>query len=134
MPPQLNGIDHIHVYVPNRSEAARWYENVLGFREMDSLKIWSESTSGPLAIEDSSGKVHLALFQREDGNPSSAIAFGASGEELLRWKEYLQEQDLQIRWADHQVAWSLYFKDPYGNSHEITTYDYQYVADAVSSG
>ncbi|RLQ20699.1 hypothetical protein DWB85_16345 [Seongchinamella sediminis] len=32
MTPQFTGIDHVHLYVPRRDEAADWYMQVLDFR------------------------------------------------------------------------------------------------------
>lgn len=132
MAPKLEGIDHIHVYVPNREEAAEWYKNVLGFTIVPSLTFWADNDKGPLTIEGPGGAIHLALFQSEDFTPSTAIAFGAGGREFLEWKVYLEERNLVSRCTDHKVAWSLYFNDPYGNSHEITTFQYDYVSRRLS--
>ncbi len=131
MPPKLNGIDHIHVYVPNREDAAEWYKDILGFTIVESLTFWAENDQGPLTIEDPTGKIHLALFQQHEFTPSTAIAFGADGKDFLEWKTYLEGLNLVDRLADHKASWSLYFRDPYGNSHEITTYQYDFVASQL---
>ncbi len=130
--PKLNGIDHIHLYVANKQRAADWYNAVLGFNVVESLKLWNKE-NGPLTIEDELGIIHLALFTRKEQQPSTAIAFKATGEEFLNWKKHLTEQKLTLRIANHQVAWSLYFKDPDNNMHEITTYDYQMVANQIEN-
>ncbi|MCK5426023.1 MAG: VOC family protein [Emcibacter sp.] len=132
MSPKLEGIDHIHVYVPSRAKAAKWYEDVLGFTIVEPFRFWSEDERGPLTIEDPSGKIHLALFRRENFTPATAIAFGTGGKEFLEWKSYLEEQNLVDRLSDHKAAWSLYFRDPYDNSYEITTYQYSYVANELT--
>lgn len=132
MPPKLEGIDHIHVYVPRRAEAAEWYEEVLGFTIVEAFRFWAENDQGPLTIEDPSGKIHLALFRRKDFTPTTAIAFGADGKEFLQWKAFLEEQNLVDRLSDHKSAWSLYFRDPYDNSYEITTYQHSYVASQLT--
>ena len=129
MIPQLTGIDHVHVYVDNWEEAEQWYGRVLGFKRMEKLMVWAVE-GGPLTLENAQGNVHLALFESEPRS-SSTIAFGASGEEFLAWKMHLESESLALRLADHQLSWSLYFCDPYGNSHEITTYDYPLVADQL---
>jgi len=129
MPPKLTGIDHIHLYVPNKQQAADWYIKTLGFRIVESLLSWN-TEQGPLTIEDQSGQIHLALFQREDYLPSTAIAFKATGKEFLEWKNYLQENQLLQRCADHTHSWSLYFLDPFRHYHEITTYDVDIVQRA----
>jgi len=127
MTPTLKGIDHIHVYVASWGEAEEWYGSVLGFERIDSLMSWAVP-GGPLTLGKSGSDIHLALFEREDRPNTSAIAFGASGEEFLAWKEHLESHGLELRVADHKLAWSLYFTDPYGNMHEITTYDIDHVS------
>ena len=128
MPPKLNGIDHIHLYVPNREDAAKWYKDILGFTSPAAYAFWAEDKQGPLVMTDSSGKIHLALFQRETPPASAAIAFGVDGKGFLEWKTYLEDHNLLDNFSDHTLSWSLYFNDPYGNGHEITTYQHDYVA------
>lgn len=131
MIPTLNGIDHIHLYVPNREEAAKWYEETLGFSIVDDYRFWAKDIRGPLTISDPSDRIHFALFQRENPALSSHVAFGATGAEFLKWKAYLEAQGILDRLSDHTTMWSLYFHDPFGNNHEITTGDYDLVANAV---
>lgn len=132
MMPKLSGIDHVHVYVENRERAAKWYEEVLGFTVVEALRFWA-TPGGPLTIEDAGGNVHLALFERDEHDGSSAIAFGASGEEFLEWKSRLEKHGLELRVADHTAAFSLYFNDPDDNTHEITTYDHEFVRSRLSN-
>ncbi len=128
MPPKLNGVDHIHVYVANWDEAEGWYGTVLGFKRVEALMSWAVK-GGPLTLENTERNVHLALFEREGHAGSSAIAFGASGKEFLAWKTYLEDKGLELRVTDHKLAYSLYFNDPDQNMHEITTYERDYVAE-----
>ena len=128
MPPKLNGFDHIHIDVLSRKKAAEWYKNILGFSIVESLVLWAEDDDGPLTIKDSSGRIHLALFKCKDNfKPSAAFAFSVDGKEFLKWRDYLKKQNISLRCSNHDIAWSIYFKDLYGNSHEITTYDYDKV-------
>ena len=130
MTPALNGIDHIHVYVKSWKEAEAWYEKVLGFRRTEKLMSWAVK-GGPLTLEDPSGNIHLALFERDDHEGSSAIAFGVGGEQFMTWKAYLEELGLELRVSDHTLAFSMDFNDPDANMHEITTYDHDYVAQRL---
>ncbi len=132
MTARLTGIDHIHVYVPDRAAAAAWFAQVLGFHIVESLRFWA-TAGGPLTIEDASGSIHLALFEKEHPTPSTAIAFGADSRNFLAWKRDLEQQGLLLRCSDHQVAWSLYFCDPNQNSYEITCYDYAAIAQALQA-
>lgn len=126
MVPKLNGIDHIHVYVSDWSSAERWYGEVLGFRRVAAYESWAVP-GGPLTIESADGSVHLALFEQEIPPGHSVIAFGASAEDFLAWKQHLEEQGLKLRISDHELAYSLYFSDPDDNLHEITTYEHDAV-------
>lgn len=130
MPPKLSGIDHVHVYVADRGKAAEWYRSVLGLEPVEALAAWA-TDSGPLTLADPGGEVHLALFE-SDNPPTSTIAFGADGEAFLSWKAHLEGHSLDLRLADHKLAWSLYFSDPFGNNHEITTWDYELVAKRLA--
>ena len=124
--PALAGIDHVHVYVDSHAEAERWYGDVLGFARIEEFAFWA-ADGGPLTLEDPGGRVHLALFERPGHPDTSAIAFGAGGDEFLAWKAHLERHGLTLRVSDHDLAYSLYFSDPWGNLHEITTYDHEHV-------
>ncbi|UCC14576.1 MAG: hypothetical protein JSW21_00990, partial [Gammaproteobacteria bacterium] len=66
--------------------------------------------------------------------PTSTIAFGVTGEEFLAWKKHLEKHSLRLRIADHALAWSMYFHDPFDNLHEITTYDHAHVREQLQQG
>lgn len=132
MTPALKGIDHIHVYVGDRAQAERWYSDVLGFARVEAFMVWAVE-GGPLTVANAQDTVHLALFERDGPANSSAIAFGASGEAFLAWREHLQAKGLELRLTDHKLAYSLYFRDPWNNLHEITTYDRDFVAQQLAA-
>lgn len=130
MTPRLNGIDHVHVYVRSWAEAEAWYRDVLGFEPLEEFRVWAVD-GGPLTLADASGKVHLALFE-SDREPASTVAFGANAKQFIAWKSHLEDRGLELRITDHQLAWSMYFSDPFGNLHEITTYEHATVAAALA--
>ena len=131
MTPALSGVDHLHVNVGNWKEAEAWYGSVLNFKRVDALMDWAVD-GGPLTVENAEGTIHLALFESDNPATTNVIAFGSSGGEFLKWKEHLEGKGLALRVTDHKLAYSLYFKDPWGNSHEITTYDRDYVATRLA--
>jgi catechol 2,3-dioxygenase len=132
MTPILNAVDHLHVNVGSWSEAEEWYLSVLGFKRIDALMGWAVE-NGPLTVENPEGTIHLALFESESPKTTDVIAFGATGEEFLNWKAHLEGHGLKLRVTDHKLAYSLYFSDPWQNSHEITTYERDYVVTKLAT-
>lgn len=134
MPPLVERIDHIHVFVSDRAAAERWYREVLGFQRVPELEFWA-ADGGPLTLQDTSGKVHLALFEKPAKPCRSTIALAASAQQFVEWQAHLQTQLGQALHAeDHQLAWSLYFADPDGNPYEITCYDHAALAARLDAG
>jgi catechol 2,3-dioxygenase-like lactoylglutathione lyase family enzyme len=128
MPPLLERIDHIHVFVTDRAAAERWYLDVLGFRRIAELAFWAPD-GGPLTLQDASGTVHLALFERPAQPCRSTIALAASAPEFIAWQTHLgQVLKRPVAAVDHQVSWSLYFADPDGNPYEITSHAHDALA------
>lgn len=128
--PTLTGIDHVHIYVPDRARAQLWFADVLGFTVEESLREWATPT-GPLTLRDASGEVHVAIFERQNASPSSALALRADSSNFLHWKQQLEGRGILDRCVDHDLAWSVYFRDPFGNTYEITTYEHQAVTEAL---
>ncbi|MEM7209778.1 MAG: VOC family protein [Pseudomonadota bacterium] len=126
--PELEKIDHVHVYAPNRLEAERWYKEVLDFSRVNALEKWFIE-GGPLTI--SNGGVHLALFQNKD-KKSTTIAFSVDSENYLAWKKKLTFHGVLFVENDHELSWSIYFSDPYENPFEITSYCYDEIAKIQS--
>ncbi|MGX5203428.1 VOC family protein [Aliikangiella sp. IMCC44632] len=62
---KFTGIDHFHLYVDDKQKAVKWYQQVLGFKVVDSLQFLLPN-AGPLTIADESKTIHLALFTRQD--------------------------------------------------------------------
>ena len=123
--PKLSGIDHCHLNVDNLLNAVKWYEHVLGFSVVTELAFWNESGQGPLTLEDASLTTRLALFEGE--GRSKGIAFLATGEQFIQWRNHLEGFNIKVVLADHGVTFSMYFKDESGNSHEITSHDYRFI-------
>ena len=129
MAPELDRVDHIHVFVDDRLAAEPWYARVLGLKRVASLERWA-GDGGPLTLGNAADTIHVALFERPaSAKCRSTIALGTSAEGLLAWQRRLAAElgKAPVR-VDHQVSWSIYFEDPDGNPFEITTYDYAALA------
>jgi catechol 2,3-dioxygenase-like lactoylglutathione lyase family enzyme len=134
---KVSQIDHVELFVPDRYEAARWYDRVLGLRILPEAEQWAVE-GGPLMISSDRGNTKLALFEGQpvDSPPQAAfrrVAFRVDAEgfaDFLRRLPELQLVDGQKKpvaassVVDHRQAYSIYFTDPYGHQLEVTTYDY----------
>ena len=121
--PALLGVDHVHVFVEDRSAAEHWYADVLGMTRTKALESWA-ADGGPLTLQDATGTIHIALFERPHQQTRSTIALRVSGREFQSWRAHLQSvPGLEVAQQDHEVSESLYFADPDGNPYEITSYE-----------
>jgi catechol-2,3-dioxygenase len=134
MTPELQRIDHIHVFVTDRVAAQAWYARVMGLQRIAELVFWSTG-GGPLTIGNAGGSVHVALFEGPSQRCRSTVAFGVAGAEFLAWRSHLEDVlERRIEPVDHQVSWSLYFADPDGNPFEITSNDHELVSTRLREG
>ena len=139
-------IDHVELFVPDRYEAAKWYERVLGLQIVPGFDAWATG-GGPLMIATDQGNTKLALFE---GQPTPSdetaafrrVAFAVTGDGFVEFLRRLSDVELHDargrRLAagavvDHRQAYSIYFVDPYGHLLEITTYDHSQVSDALKT-
>jgi catechol 2,3-dioxygenase-like lactoylglutathione lyase family enzyme len=138
-------LDHVELFVPNRYEAASWYQRVLGLEIVPEYREWADDPHGPLMISSDDGSTKLALFegQPQDSRPTAGfhlVAFRVDAEGFLAFLRQLGEAKLRddrdrlltagaVR--DHQKAYSVYFCDPYGHRLEVTTYDYERTREAL---
>ncbi len=145
---QVDQVDHVEVFVPDRYQAAAWYERVLGLKIVTDFEHWAEHPRGPLMISSDSGSTKLALFTgdpQEAGRPSAGwhlVAFRVDADGFAAFLEHINglglvdhngnnvSRDLVV---DHGQAYSIYFNDPYGHRLEITTYDYARVKAALNA-
>ena len=122
-------LDHVEMFVPNRHEAAGWYELVLGLEIVREYEFWAQDPQGPLMISSDRGSTKLALFQgpaesAPEGSGYRLVAFRVDGSGFIAFLtrlESLQLRDHRGRVVtmdsvvDHDKAYSVYFPDPYGH-------------------
>ena len=103
MTPELQRIDHVHVFVSDRVAAEAWYARVMGLRPIPELVFWS-ADGGPLTLGNASGSVHVALFEGAMQSCRSTLALGVGAVEFLAWRTHLQDAlGRRIDLVDHQV-------------------------------
>jgi len=144
-PFQVDGVDHVELFVRDWDEAAAWYERVLGLTPDRAYEEWSESGDGPLVLSTGERATKLALFERETATRGESVsphrvAFRTDADGFLALLDRLERLDLTDRdgaqvtpadAVDHRLSYSVYFTDPDGNRLEVTTPDRDAVAESL---
>ena len=135
---RMGRLDHVHIRVPDREAAARWYAEHLGFEPVERFGFWAKGfEGGPLQISADGGQTMLALFEASEGHPmipqktgvafsldagrtSSLFARSLPGEISGPSGQPLQIGDV----VDFDMCWAYNLTDPWGNQYELNCYDY----------
>lgn len=146
-PFRMGRLDHVHIRVPDRAEAARWYAEHLGFEPVERYDFWASGfEGGPLQISADGGRTMLALFETGEGHPmepqKTGVAFSVDADTFMSFARSLPcgidnpgggplvLTDL----LDFDMCWAFDLADPWGNQYEINCYDYDRVkADLVDA-
>ena len=136
-PFRMGRLDHVHIRVPDRAEAARWYAEHLGFEPVEEYAFWAEGfEGGPLQISADGGRTTLALFEASDGHPmvrqETGVAFCVDADAFMAFARSLPNgiptvggNPLQIDdLVDFDLCWAYELADPWGNRYECNTYEY----------
>lgn len=133
----MGSMDHVHLVVPDREAAARWYAERLGFEAVDEYAEWAAVDGGPLHISADGGKSGIALFQASSGHPAGklemGVAFRVDAETFIGFALGLAEigllqasgEPLEIGCiVDFDLCYAYNFEDPYGNQLELDCHDH----------
>jgi catechol 2,3-dioxygenase-like lactoylglutathione lyase family enzyme len=137
---RMGRLDHVHIRVPDRAEAAAWYGNHLGFEPVDAYAFWAKGfEGGPLQISADGGETTLALFEASDAHPmtpqTTGVAFSVDVEAFIAFARALpgeidgpagrplEADDI----VDFDLCWAFDLVDPWGNLYELNCYDYDRV-------
>ena len=122
---QLEGIDHIAMGVRDIERSAKWYIDVLGFERLHDGR-WN-------GVPTFIGKANtgIALFPANQEPKTSAhreirmlhLAFRADRENFRAAQHELKERGIKFEFQDHEIAHSIYCRDPDGHQLEIITYE-----------
>ncbi|NNC81063.1 MAG: VOC family protein [Acidimicrobiales bacterium] len=147
---KMGRLDHVHIRVPDRAEAARWYAEYLGFEPVTKFDFWATGfDGGPLQISADGGQTMLALFETDEGHPmirqETGVAFSVDPETFIAFAQALpgginnpHGQPLAPdEIVDFDLCWAYNLADPWGNEYELNCYDYDRIrtelvqADAI---
>ncbi len=134
---RMGRLDHVHIRVPDRAEAAEWYSKHLGFEPVAQYEFWATGfEGGPLQISADGGRTMLALFEAGEGHPmvaqTTGVAFSVDAETFISFARSLPGE---IRASsgrplvpddviDFDMCWAFEFADPWGNQYELNCYAY----------
>jgi catechol 2,3-dioxygenase-like lactoylglutathione lyase family enzyme len=137
----MGRLDHVHIRVPDRAEAARWYAEHLGFEPVEAFDFWASGfEGGPLQISADGGRTTLALFEAGDGHPMTpmrtGVAFSVDADTFIAFVRSLprglHNPDGELLTAadlvDFDLCWALNLADPWGNVYELNCYEYDRIA------
>jgi catechol 2,3-dioxygenase-like lactoylglutathione lyase family enzyme len=72
---RVEQIDHVELFVPDRREAAAWYERTLGLTVVAEYEHWADHPAGPLMITTAGAGTKLALFTGEPQRDRPTVGF-----------------------------------------------------------
>ncbi len=134
---RLGRLDHVHVRVPDRAEAAAWYQAHLGFEPVERFDFWATGfDGGPLQISADGGATTLALFEASAAHPMEplrqGVAFSVDADSFAVFIRALPgeicapsgEQLTPQHVIDFDLCWAIDLADPWGNVYELNCYDY----------
>ena len=136
----MGRLDHVHIRVPDRAEAAAWYAKNLGFEPVERFDFWATGfEGGPLQISADGGQTMLALFEASVGHPmvpqTTGVAFNVDAETFIAFTRSLpgemrspsgrplEPNDV----IDFDMCWAFDLADPWGNQYELNCYEYDRV-------
>lgn len=141
---RVHQIDHVELFVPDFAAALEWYRDVLGLTPVAKTQMWAEAGE-PHMISSDEGGTMLALFHGEGPGEREItghhrVAFRVDAAGFMAFLDHIEGRFVPNRHGhrltrddvvDHELAWSIYFNDPWGNRYEVTTYDYDELQDAL---
>lgn len=139
----VQALDHVETLVPDLDAGVEWMRRCFGLKEVEAFdEVGTEGGPVMLSADDSYTKVALirgepAGFREAVGH--RVVAFRTDARAFLRFVEYAHEVPVHgddgqpispgtpMETQDHGLSISVYFRDPWGNPYEVTTYEVQAV-------
>ena len=148
---RMGRLDHVHIRVPDRAQAAAWYADNLGFEPLEQFDFWASGIEGgPLQISADGGRTTLALFEASEGHPmvpqQTGVAFSVEASVFAAFARSLPNGIdgpsggplLPNDVVDFDLCWAYDLADPWGNQYELNCYEYERIkaelidADAIT--
>jgi catechol 2,3-dioxygenase-like lactoylglutathione lyase family enzyme len=125
---ELEGIDHVALSVRDVEQAAKWYEEVLGFERRyqgmwNGVPVFIGRRETAIALFPAKPPADSPSVSSSDEIKMLHLAFRARRKNFLGAQKELKRRGIRFEFQDHEISHSIYFRDPDGHRLEITTYD-----------
>jgi len=129
--PEVNGVLETCLYFDDLERGARFYEDLLGFRKLDSdarFCVFSIADRHVLLLFKRGGTLEPiampgGIIPPHDGSGHLHLAFSIATSELPAWEKHLAAKGIaiesKVRWL--RGGWSIYFRDPEQHLVELVT-------------
>lgn len=123
---RIEGFDHLALTVRDMERSLEWYQDVLG------LERRFEDSWGNYPAVVCAGSTCLAFFPRTKVEPQTKanskaglrhFAFRVDRKNFEQAKAELKHRGIDFHFEDHDIAHSIYFRDPDDYEVELTTYE-----------
>ena len=121
---KVEGLDHVAIAAKDVARSLDWYRDVLGL-ERRHADVW-----GDMPVMMCAGNTCIAIFPLTDDHSAATkgprllhVAFRTNRETFEQAQKDLKALGIVFEFQDHEIAHSIYFRDPDGYKLEITTYD-----------
>ena len=133
---RMGSLNHVHVVVPDRAAAVRWYAEQLGFEPVAAYALWAKVEGGPLHLSADGGRSGIAVFEVGYGHGPTTLERGAAfSVDAASFVEFARRLDggalrdpsgaplKKEAVVDFELCYAYDFLDPWGNRFELNCYD-----------
>src|SRR5262245_16771737 len=116
---KIEALDHVALSVRDVSRSARWYADVLGFKRFhedkwNGIPVFVGNGAAAIALFPASEEVGLTSVDRAAVR-TLHFAFRTDRENFSRAQDELKKRAIPFEFQDHDIAHSIYFRDPDGH-------------------
>lgn len=118
----ISSLDHLNLSIPNFQETVTWYEQVLGFKQVEG-----GVQDGQLWTILRAGDALLCLYEAQEDRANGAMNhIGLRITDRAALEASLAKHSVQVGYGgayEHPHSTAFYVSDPAGNTLELAVWD-----------